>query len=111
MVDEVKIEQEQQISTWFQEVNFASLRLPSGLFGRPYDTSVNLRRVEREGRNIELSFNEGDVLSIRGLKRVTSEPKALSLESVGRITWEWRSGGTPLISNEFESGVVQFLLP
>lgn len=100
-----------RVTSWFDEVGSASLKLPSGWFGRPYDNLYSLKRVTVTGSNIELSFSEGNLLSICGLEFVSAEPKRLSMGGEGRITWLRPHGEPAPLSEEFENGVVEFLVP
>src|SRR5689334_11307216 len=98
------------LRAFFAEHEVASLRLPSGWFGRPYDNWHQLTETTREGSDVLVRLDDTQVLT---LDAVAMSPE----ERVFRITirggrWRWTEYGADVEHNEaLGHGVVEFHAP
>lgn len=100
------------VVTWFSGVRGASLKLPNGWFGRPYDNLHQLTGARVSGDALVLVLDERQELSISSPESLRLEPKSLSFVGAKRIVWRWDEYG----SNEshvesFVGGELEFHAP
>jgi hypothetical protein len=100
------------IVEWFGRVNGASLKLPNGWFGRPYDNLHRLTSATANAGTVIVVLDERQELSISSPGSVTIDPKALRLVNSTRIVWRWAEyGSTEFHVEVFEDGDVEFMIP
>jgi hypothetical protein len=95
---------------WFASVGGASLKLPNGWFGRPYDNQHRLTDIESSEDLLILTLDERQELRISAPQDVETSGKRLAIASSVRIDWNWREYGSDDRHCEtFNGGVVEFL--
>ena len=82
-----------QVERFFDTHAAASLRLPDGWFGRPYDNGHTLTSTQVDGDALVVVLDEVQVLTIVSPTVVASEQRLLGL-SCGGGSWEWTGYGT-----------------
>lgn len=98
------------ISAFFEEHEVASLKLPSGWFGRPYDNWHQLTKASAEGSRIHLRLDQVQVLDLDA-SHVFVDDRAVSVEIRGGDR-SWTSyGGTDKHHEELGQGTVEFHAP
>ncbi len=98
------------IEDFFGEHEVASLRLPKGWFGRPYDNWHELNEVSIEDDLVVVRLDEVQVLRLHA---VTAKVDGRALQiTIGDGYWEWTSyGGTDRHHEQLEAGAVEFHPP
>jgi hypothetical protein len=98
------------VIAFFAEHEVASLRLPSGWFGRPHDNWHQLTEVATEGGGVLIRLDDKQVLTLKA--------EATSLEGrVLRVTirggrWDWTEyGGDQRRTEVLGRGNVEFHAP
>jgi hypothetical protein len=100
------------IVEWFDRVHGASLKLPNGWFGRPYDNLHRLTRATFSAGTVIVVLDECQELSISSPGSVSVDPKELRLVNSTRIVWRWvEYGSTEVHVDVFEGGDVEFAIP
>ena len=95
------------IDAFFAAHEVASLRLPSGWFGRPHDNMHQLSRVEKDGDRVLVTLDERQVLTIDAM-RVSLDGRILRIE-VRSGRWDWvEYGGSREHSGHVGTGDVEF---
>ncbi|GLI26444.1 hypothetical protein ARHIZOSPH14_06860 [Agromyces rhizosphaerae] len=97
----------------FNQRGGASLKLPEGWFGRPFDNWHQLSDVELDGPVLVITVDDSQILRIRTAGRVTVEGRTLRVP-VTDGTWSWvpygHSGEAPRIA-AIGAGTVEFHAP
>jgi hypothetical protein len=98
------------VEDFFGEHEVASLRLPTGWFGRPYDNWHELNEVTLEDDVVVVRIDEVQVLRLHA---VTARVNGRALQVTIRDGyWEWTTyGGTDRHHQQLEAGVVEFHAP
>lgn len=103
---------EQMVSalvSWFGGVGGASLKLPNGWFGRPFDNLHRLTAAQVDGNEMVLVLDDMQRMSISTPASIRVEPKSASLIGASRVEWRWVEYGTSAAHVEvFEGGDVEF---
>lgn len=95
------------VSAFFAEHEVASLRLPSGWFGRPHDNWHQLTDVVTEGDHVLVRLDETQVLRLAA-EGASSEGRVLRV-SIRGGRWDWiEYGGDRAHSEVLRSGTVEF---
>ena len=68
------------VSAFFAEYEVASLRLPSGWFGRPHDNWHQLTQATMEGENLLVRLDDTQVLTLQA-EAVSSDGRVLRIAS------------------------------
>lgn len=98
------------VSSFFTEHEVASLRLPSGWFGRPYDNWHQLTGTATENESVLIRLDGKQVLTLQS-EGVSSEGRVLSVVIHGG-RWDWTDyGGDQEHSEVLGPGQVEFHAP
>ena len=98
------------IVKWFSTVGGASLKLPSGWFGRPYDNFHRLTGARVLGNALLLELDDRQELSVSAPQSVHVEPRSLSIVGSEMIEWRWLEyGSNDPHAEVFDGGDVEFL--
>lgn len=102
---------ERAVRDFFAEFGGASLQLPDGWFGRPFDNIHQLTRVRSTGAEIDVTLDDVQVLTLHLARAAAREGRVLSLRVLeGR--WEWTGyGGSDRHSETVPAGEVRFHAP
>ena len=82
------------IRHFFERHGVASLRLPDGWFGRPFDNWHQLSEVDLDGETLVITLDDFQVLRVRTIDDVAIDSTTLRI-SVLDGTWEWTPYGGP----------------
>jgi hypothetical protein len=98
------------VEAFFGEHAVASLRLPTGWFGRPYDNWHELSDVTVVGDVVVVRLDELQVLPLHA---VTARIDGRTLQvTIHDGYWEWTSyGGTDRHHQQLGAGAVEFHAP
>lgn len=80
------------IREFFEQREVASLKLPEGWFGRPYDNWHQLSDVEFDGPTLVITLDAAQILRVRTSDRVVVEGRTLRVP-VADGTWKWTPYG------------------
>jgi hypothetical protein len=95
------------VVAFFAEHGGASLRLPSGWFGRPYDNQHQLTEARSHGEAVVIRLDHRQVLTL-DVKGTSSEERVLLVASRGGH-WHWTECGTDNEHSEvLGPGTVEF---
>lgn len=72
----------------------ASLELPDGWFGRPYDNFHHLRSVDIVDRALLIGLDDLQTLTLHGPTTAEVDGSVLSLTGFDSGTWEWTPYGS-----------------
>ena len=98
------------VRAFFAEHEVASLRLPSGWFGRPHDNWHQLTEAATEGNVVVVRLGDRRVLTLDA-ERVSSEGRVLRVAIRGG-RWRWTEyGGDNEHTEVLGLGVVAFYAP
>jgi hypothetical protein len=98
------------VKAFFDEHEVASLRLPSGWFGRPYDNWHDLTESGAEGGALLIRLDDSQVLTIEA-DSVSSEGLVLRIHVRGG-RWRWTDyGGDAEHEETLGPGLVEFYAP
>lgn len=98
------------VIAFFAEHEVASLRLPSGWFGRPHDNWHQLTEAATEGGAVLIRLDDQQVLTLKA-EATSSEDRVLRVTIRGG-RWDWTEyGGTRKHSEVLGRGVVEFHAP
>lgn len=105
-----------QIVTEFFRVHpyGASLKLPNGWFGRPYDNLHQLTSAKGTDGSVVIILDGQQSLSLEGqLYGEVVSNDILRLAGFSRAVWDWIEYGPSGKAHheQFEGGVVEFLIP
>ncbi len=100
------------VMTWFRQVGGASLQLPSGWFGRPFDNLHRLTSGTVAADRLLLVLDDQLLLSLAHPRTVVYDQKNLRLSGFDHATWDWDEyGGGKSHLETFEGGEVSFVAP
>lgn len=95
------------IDAFFAEHDVASLRLPSGWFGRPRDNMHQLSKVAIEGDHVLVTLDGKQVLTLDAVG-ASQDGRVLSI-TVRSGRWDWvEYGGNHKHTEALGSGDVEF---
>lgn len=95
------------IHAFFSEHEVASLRLPSGWFGRPYDNQHQLTEATTAGDSVVVRLDQRQVLTL--VAEGASEEAGVLRVAVRGGRWDWTEyGGEAEHREVLESGLVEF---
>jgi hypothetical protein len=98
------------VTAFFARHEVASLRLPSGWFGRPHDNWHRLTEAATDADRVVIRLDERQVLSL-DVEGASSEGRVLRIRVRGG-DWHWTEYGCDEEHREvLESGVVEFQAP
>lgn len=98
------------VQAFFAEHASASLRLPSGWFGRPFDNLHRLTKVATEHDDVVVRLDDRQVLVLHA-EAVSSQDRILRL-SIRGGRWDWiEYGGTREHTEVLGPGDVEFHAP
>ncbi|HEX8082572.1 MAG TPA: hypothetical protein VF557_20355 [Jatrophihabitans sp.] len=98
------------VNAFFAEHEVASLRLPSGWFGRPFDNWHQLTDAATDGAGVLIRLDDRQVLTLDA-DSVSSEGRVLRV-SIRGGRWHWTEYGGDQEHNEvLGPGVVEFHAP
>ena len=98
------------MSAFFAEYEVASLRLPSGWFGRPKDNQHQLTGTSTEDGNLLVRLDDQQVLTLQA-ESVPSDGRVLRVAIRGG-RWDWTEyGGDQEHTEVLGSGNVEFHAP
>lgn len=97
------------IERFFDDHGGASLELPAGWFGRPFDNQHQLSAVRSENDVLIVTLDDTQVLRLRISGPPTVDGRTLVIP-VDNGTWEWTSYGSDAThrSEPVHPGTVQF---
>ncbi len=97
---------------WFAAVKVASLKLPNGWFGRPYDGQHRLNWAKVRGSELEIVFDDHQNISMSEPIDIETHSDSLRIVSSSHIVWRWVEYGSTRTHEEvFKGGAVEFLTP
>ena len=98
------------VSAFFAKHEVASLRLPSGWFGRPHDNWHQLTGATTEDENLLLRLDDKQVLTLL-TEGLSSDHRVLRV-AIREGRWDWTEyGGTQEHTEVLEAGNVEFHAP
>jgi hypothetical protein len=98
------------VRRFFAEHEVASLQLPTGWFGRPYDNFHQLTRASAEGGLVEICLDEVQILRVHA-SRAESVGRTLEIRVSGG-SWRWTSyGATDTHDEPVGAGTVKLHAP
>lgn len=98
------------VNTFFAEHEVASLRLPSGWFGRPHDNWHHLTEASALGDRVVIRLDDRQVLTLDA-KGVSAEDRVLRV-SIRGGRWHWTEyGGDTEHREGLKAGPVEFHAP
>ena len=98
------------VRSFFADHEIASLRLPSGWFGRPHDNWHQLTEVKPDGEAVQVCLDETQILTLHA-EGVSSEGLVLRVAITGG-SWCWTEYGGDQEHNEIlGAGRVEFHAP
>lgn len=98
------------VLAFFKEHEVASLRLPSGWFGRPHDNWHQLTEVSTEGGHVRVRLDETQLLTLKA-EATSSEDRVLRVAIRGG-RWDWTDyGGDQKHTEVLGRGDVEFHAP
>lgn len=80
------------IRNFFERHDVASMRLPGGWFGRPYDNWHQLSRVEFDGATLVITLDDVQVIRLRGPGQVVIDGGTLTIPAL-EGSWKWTPYG------------------
>ena len=84
-----------EVTRWFGEVRGASLELPSGWFGRPFDNLHKLSEIRVEsGDDVVLVLDGVQELTVHAPQSVASASTNLVIGPIAGGTWKWAEYGS-----------------
>jgi hypothetical protein len=96
------------VIAFFAEHRGASLRLPSGWFGRPYDNLHQLTEGRTQGEAVLVRLDHKQVLTLDA-ERASSDEGVLRVGPIRGGNWCWTEYGTDREHREaLSSGTVEF---
>jgi hypothetical protein len=101
------------IREFFKQHAVASLRLPDGWFGRPYDNWHQLSDIDLDGATLVITLDASQVLRIRTSDRVVVDGRTLRVPAA-EGTWKWTpygASGEPPRITAIGIGTVEFHAP
>lgn len=100
----------QVVRGWFGDVGLASLKLPSGWFGRPYDNLHQLTWSEVRGAKVFVELDGILHLIITAPTAVTVEGNDLRVSGFTQLVFDRQDYGSSPASHAevFTSGVLRF---
>ena len=98
------------VRSFFAEHGVASLRLPSGWFGRPHDNWHQLTEAKPDGDAVLVRLDERQVLTLL-VEHWSSDGHVLRVSIVGG-SWNWTEyGGDRQHAESLVAGTVEFHAP
>ena len=98
------------VNAFFSEHEVASLRLPSGWFGRPHDNWHQLTEAGTAGDGVVVRLDERQVLTLDA-KGTSAQARVLRV-AIRSGRWDWTEyGGDAEHSEVLGPGVVEFHAP
>lgn len=98
------------IHAFFSAHEVASLRLPSGWFGRPYDNQHRLTEARTAGVGVVIRLDERQILTLDA--EGTSGEAGVLRVAIRGGRWDWTEyGGDAQHSEVLGSGFVEFHAP
>ena len=98
------------VRTFFAEHEVASLRLPLGWFGRPYDNWHQLTETATEGSEVLIRLDDSQVLTLE-VEGMSPVGRTLRVTIQGG-RWHWTEYGGDIEHDEvLGPGVVEFHAP
>jgi hypothetical protein len=98
------------VSAFYAEHEVASLRLPSGWFGRPHDNWHQLTETTTEKENLLVRLGDKQVLTLQA-EAVSSDDRVLRVTIRGG-RWDWTEyGGDKEHTEVLGAGDVEFHAP
>jgi hypothetical protein len=82
------------VRDWFAAVRLASLELPSGWFGRPYDNLHRLTWLAHRGDKVIMELDDRLHLIITGPAEVDANADELRIVGFARATFDWQEYGS-----------------
>lgn len=102
----------QEVSAFFARFSVASVRLPDGWFGRPYDNHHRLTKIENIGGSVVVELDGCQELTVVEPTAVDVEAGVLRVTGFAKAVWDWvEYGGNRRHRREFGSGNVEFFAP
>ena len=100
----------QAISGWFAQVKLASLEMPRGWFGRPYDNLHQLTWSVARDHKVLLELDRQLLLVITDPAGVEATDTELRIERCAQVTLDWQEYGNlkPHV-DDHGSGSVRFV--
>ncbi|WP_104108421.1 hypothetical protein [Nocardioides sp. 616] len=98
------------VEEFFAQHEVATLRLPSGWFGRPYDNWHKLTGTQADGEDVQVRLDDKQELTLDA-EGVSSEERILRVV-IRRGNWRWTEYGADVEHTEvLGPGVVEFHAP
>jgi hypothetical protein len=100
------------VRDWFAEVGGASMRLPTGWFGRPYDNLHRLTGSHVLAQRLILVLDDQLILLLAHPNTASTESKSLRISGFAHGSLDWDEYGNRRAHVEsFEGGEVEFVAP
>jgi hypothetical protein len=97
----------QTIGRWFEAHRVASVILPDGWYGRPYDNQHSLTRLTTDGAVVRLVLDGSISLELRTIEKVDVEGHRLSVGPCAEMTFQSPDGQV----RKYEDGIITFVAP
>lgn len=98
------------VDAFFSRSGGASLKLPSGWFGRPHDNFHELTSATVVDSTLVIVLDERLQLRLHGPQRANIDGGVLRLDGFKRADWKWYEYGTDAEHLErFDGGAVEFV--
>lgn len=98
------------VVAWFERVGAASLRLPSGWFGRPYDNLHRLTDGQVMADRLVIVLDGQMILTLTRPTAVVETNKSLIILGFDHGTWDWDEYGSGRSHVEtFGDGEIEFV--
>lgn len=99
----------QTIEDFFARWSGASLRLPSGWFGRPHDNFHELTSIAYDGQALTIGLDGQQELWIDRPAVVAVDGRTLTMSAFAEARWVWvEYGGTERHIERFSEGAIEF---
>ena len=98
------------VATFFNDHEVASLKLPSGWFGRPHDNMHQLSEVSTDGQRVRICLDQTQDLDLDA-SGFSVDGRTLRVV-IGAGSWDWTDyGGSERHHESLDRGEVEFHAP
>lgn len=100
----------EMVTGLFAERGAVGLKLPSGWFGRPYDTLFQLSGITEQGDDLVIELGPQHRLTLTGPVAAENTSAGVRLVGFRMLVWEWEEyGSEKRHCDKFEDGVLEFV--
>jgi hypothetical protein len=99
-----------EITEWFHRVSTATLQLPSGWFGRPFDNQHSLTWATTRGDRLLIELDNQLLLIITRPSKVKVTEYELSIGDFSQLVFDWQEyGSLESHAETFHDGSLRFI--